>query len=120
MIYTLTDQERDQARALISEVQAIDPYCMIRPAAVEGLLSVKPTKPLPDELWARLREHKDLLLMFVKTPPPLAGRCIRGHAINWYCTEYGLWVCVCYLYPPDLKHVTPAKDVRDYWTKERI
>ena len=114
--------DREHARAIKNTISAINPFTRYRVEDDKLIASALPS--LTDEQRILLSEHKEEIITLLMTPPSESGQCIRGHEINWQCTQYGDWVCGCYFAPyvPQLPlpgdHQQDKEGIRDYWLRE--
>ena len=123
--------ERARAREVISEIASYDIFTKFKVSSTAtlsgaGLLYIN--RPggnrLTSEQVAIAKQHRDLIIRYMLTPPPPEVTDCRSsnytHAIRWFCNCYGIWICECYkllapeykddLWPIDLLDDTPGPD----------
>lgn len=119
--------DREHTRAIIAQVTSYSIFTQFY--VKNGVLWVRVPGGPSDEQKKLISQYKDEIKEFLTTPPARGGDCIRknaegeSHPIRWECSQYGLWVCACFLLPytpvPQPKLLKPASNnVRNYWTKD--
>src|SRR5205807_2307581 len=85
---------REKGKDILNEVSVYNPYTRYR---VEGgTLYASAPGGLADQQKILLGAWKLDIIAYLTVPPAIQGVCCQGHAIEWTCTPYGLWVCSCY------------------------
>src|SRR5690348_16186902 len=93
MIGTIVD--RDTGRAAHDEISSYDAYT--RYEVRDGKLYVSAPAGLLPEQRELIIANRDALILYLTTPPAITGECRRGHQVEWWCSEYGVWLCTCYI-----------------------
>ena len=88
--------DRNKARKIIAEISSYNPYTTF--TAVVGTtfkLSTVEGSLAKEQHILALQNHA-LIAWYISTPPSTKAQCRNRHAVEWTCTQYGIWMCKCY------------------------
>jgi hypothetical protein len=112
---------REFARAVCCGISSYDPHTTFE--VQQGKLIVTCPDGLLPEQVTLLRSYRDVVIAYLTNPPEQQGQCVRGHAIRWVLSPYGVWLCSCYFDPPITAPLVAApslglatNSIKEYWT----
>lgn len=120
--------DRNDIRAIISEIRSYYVGTFFRQDTLGRVTLVAPGGHITQEQHDLLCRYRKEISWYLTTPPDETGECWKGHKIEWICSPFGIWLCVCYLgrqyHSPQPQPLTlpqkPQPKYRNHWTQERI